>query len=144
MAKAQKSEFTPKHPEKYKGTYPIVARSSWELAVFTKFDLHPNVIQWASESVSIPYQNPITGKFARYVPDLLVVYLDKNNKQHAELIEIKPMRETLLERARTKRDKLSVAINTAKWRAAMAFCQRNNLKFRVLTEEQLFAGKHSK
>ena len=140
MARTQKGEFTPKHPEKYKGTYPIIYRSSWELAVFTKFDVHPNVIQWASESVTIPYQNPVTGKFARYIPDLLVVYIDKKNKRHAELIEIKPMRETFMETAKTRRDKIAVIINTAKWKAAAAFCQRNNLKFRVLNESQIFAG----
>ena len=138
MPRTQKGEFTPKNPEKYKGTYPIVYRSSWELAVFTKFDAHPNVIQWASESVKIPYRNPVTGKFGTYVPDLLVVYADKNNKKHAELIEIKPIRESVMERARTKKDKLSVLVNQAKWKAAFGYCKRNNLKFRVLTEEQLF------
>jgi len=142
MVRAYKTKFTPKNPEKYKGTYPIIARSSWELAVFTKFDAHPNVLQWASESVKIPYQNPLTGKFSRYVPDLLVVYVDKNNKKHAELIEIKPIRETVMERARTKRDKIAITVNKAKWKAAYSFCRKNNLMFRVLTEEQLFAGKY--
>lgn len=140
MARAHKTIFTPKNPSKYTGASLPVARSSWELAVFTKFDLHPNVIQWASESIKIPYQNPFTGKFARYVPDLFVVYVDKKNKKHAEIIEIKPARETFMEKARTKRDKASVALNTVKWRAAMAYCQRRNLHFRVLTESQIFQG----
>lgn len=138
MPKVQKGEFTPKNPGKYRGNYPIIYRSSWELAVFTKFDAHPNVIQWASESVKIPYQNPLTGKFGTYVPDILVVYADKSGKKHAELLEIKPIRETVMEKARTKRDKLAVAVNTAKWKAAYGYCKRNNLKFRVLTEAELF------
>lgn len=142
MSTAQKGEFVPKNPIKYKGTYPIIYRSSWELAVFTKFDLHPNVLQWASESIKIPYQHPITGKFTLYVPDLLVIYADKFGRQHAELIEIKPIRESVMEKARTKRDKLAVIVNTSKWRAANIFCKKNHLTFRVLTEEQLFAGKY--
>ena len=140
MAKTQKGQFVPNHPEKYKGTYPILYRSSWELAVFTKFDAHPNVIQWASESIRIPYQHPLTGKFSMYVPDLLVVYIDKFGKQHIELIEIKPIRETIIEKAKTKRDKLAVVVNAAKWKAAGDFCKKNRIIFRVLTEQQLFAN----
>lgn len=138
MARTQKGEFTPKNPNKYVGSYPIHYRSSWELGVFNTFDMHPNVLQWASESVKIPYQHPITGKFTYYIPDLFVIYVDKNNKKHAELIEIKPIREAVLEKAKTKRDKISVAINTYKWKAASEFCKRNNITFRVLTEAQLF------
>ena len=51
-------------------------------------DEHPNVSQWASEAVKIPYRNPLTGKYTVYVPDFFIVYADKGGKQKVELIEV--------------------------------------------------------
>ena len=62
-------KFTPKNPEKYIGTYPISYRSSWELVFMNKCDTHPNIKQWASESIKIPYRNPLTKKHTYYIPD---------------------------------------------------------------------------
>ena len=108
-------------------------------------DAHPNVTQWASESMSIPYLHPLTGKWSFYIPDLLIVFVDKDGKKRAELVEIKPAKETYLDRAKSKKDKLVHAVNQAKWVAAIAWCQKNGLTFRVLTEDQLFAnGKKRK
>lgn len=136
--KAHSGEFTPKNPGKYKGSWPITWRSSWELTVFNKMDAHPNVIEWASESIKIPYQHPFTGKPSLYVPDLLVKFQDKKGKIRVELIEIKPAKETLAELAKSKYDKASLIVNQVKWRAAAAWCQRNNIKFRILTEHDIY------
>ena len=138
MNKFTRGEFTPKNPKKYIGSYPITYRSGWELGLMQKFDTHPSILEWASESLKIPYKNPLTNKNTVYVPDFFVKYIDKANKLHAEIIEVKPLKETVMERAKSKRDKLSVAINTAKWQAARAFCNRAGITFRIMTEEQLF------
>jgi hypothetical protein len=37
-------------------------------------DSNDNIVQWASESITIPYRNPITGKQSMYVPDFFVTY----------------------------------------------------------------------
>jgi hypothetical protein len=137
---AQNGLFVPKHPEKYKGKTPISYRSSWELVVFNQFDAHPNILEWASESISIPYQNPLTGRYSMYIPDLLVVYSDKYGKKHAELIEIKPAKEAIQEKIKSKRDAAAFLINQAKWQAAYKYCQKHGLVFRILTEMQLFRG----
>lgn len=137
-SKYRQGEFTPKHPEKYIGKYPLIWRSSWELVFMQKMDEHPNVLQWASESISIPYVNPLTKKPSLYYPDFFVVYIDKHDKKHYELIEIKPKSHSLLEKAKNLYDQAQLVINTAKWQAAQAFCRRRNITFRVLTEEQLF------
>ena len=51
----KQGNYTPRHPEKYKGTWPIIYRSSYEL-LFCKFcDDNTNVIEWSSESIVIPY-----------------------------------------------------------------------------------------
>ncbi len=137
-------KYTPKHPEKYVGTYPIVYRSSWELKVMQKFDTHPNVVNWASESLKIPYQNPFTGKYTVYVPDFVVTYVDAKGNLKAEIIEVKPAKETFLERAKSLRAKAAVALNTYKWAAANAFARQHGMTFRVMNEENIFNNPKGK
>jgi hypothetical protein len=43
-----------------------------------------------------------------------------------------------MESARSVKDKYSVAINMAKWAAADAWCKANNMRFRVVTEHDIF------
>jgi hypothetical protein len=101
-------------------------------------DRHPNVVAWASEAVKIPYKNPFTGKNTIYVPDFYVVYVDKNGRKHAEILEIKPEKEAFMEKAKSKRDQFAVALNTVKWQAAKYWCAQQGIGFRVLTEDALF------
>lgn len=141
--KTHKSIFTPKNPEKYIGTFPIVARSSWESQVMRLLDEHPMVIQWSSESITIPYINPLTGKSSIYYPDLFAIYQNKTGKNRAEVIEIKPLKEADPRFAKTKRDKAMLAVNMAKWECAKAWCARQGFTFMVLTEMDLFRQTQS-
>ena len=139
MAKFAQGYYTPKNPQKYVGIGKIKYRSSWEL-VFCQFcDNNEKVIQWASESIRIPYRNPLTGKQTIYVPDFLITYQDKSGRHIAELIEIKPKAQTMItEKTRSARDKMSIAVNTCKWQAAQAWCKRMGISFRVITEDDIF------
>ena len=47
-------------------------------------------------------------------------------------------KEAALTEAKSTRDRALVARNHAKWQAANAFCKRNGMSFRVLTESQIF------
>ena len=116
-------------------------RSSWEFTFMSFCDNNPAVINWVSEGVKIPYYNPVSGKQTIYVPDFLVVYVDANQRQHTELVEIKPSTETTMESARSYRDKLMVAINMAKWAAADSWARANNMRFRVVTEYDIFKNQ---
>ena len=80
-------------------------------------DSNENVLQWASESIRIPYRHPLTGKMTNYVPDFLVTYRGPNNTTRAELIEIKPKKQSLLESKMNDRDRAIVAVNycTGPW-----------------------------
>lgn len=138
MARYSQGTFTPKNIEKYIGKKLPTYRSSWELKVCQLFDSHPNIKKWGSECISIPYYNPIEQRQSIYIPDFLVVYTDKFGKEHAELIEVKPLKEASLNEAKSKRDKLTIAVNYAKWQAAEKFCKLKNMKFRVLTEKDIF------
>lgn len=139
-----KGKFEPKNPEKYIGTYPIIFRSSWEWTLMQKLDSHPNVIQWASESIKIPYWNPfkkgIPGKpNSIYVPDFLVNYQDRKGQTKLELIEIKPMNQTSSNKTgRSKINQIAQQINTVKWAAARVWAKKHGMTFRVMTENNMF------
>lgn len=138
MSRFAKGFFNIKHPEKYAGKGKPKFRSSWEFAFMSFLDNHPGVVQWASESIYIPYKNPLTGRSTVYIPDFFVIYIDKNMQKHAEVLEIKPAKEAMREHARSRRDKAMYVINMAKWTAAAAWCKKQGMVFRVLTEQQLF------
>lgn len=137
--KFSRSEYKPENPEKYIGTYPIICRSSWERVFCNTADKHPNILKWASESIKIPYRNPLTGKATIYIPDFLISYIDRSGNMHLEVVEIKPLNQTVMEKARGQRNKIAVAINTAKWIAARKWCKKHQMTFRILTELDLFA-----
>jgi hypothetical protein len=141
MSKYSQGRFVPKNPAKLIGKADVVFRSSWELTVMNFLDTHPSVIQWASESIRIPYTNPLTGKPSQYVPDFMVLYQDKNGNRRAEVVEVKPSKEAIAENAKSKRDKVSLILNTAKWAAAMVFCKKNGMIFRILTENDIYITK---
>lgn len=139
MAKFAQGRYTIKNPEKYVGTKTPVARSSWETVFMRMLDEHPGVAQWASESIKIPYKDPLTGKYSVYVPDFFIVYNDKNGKQHAEVVEVKPKNQTLRERVGKSRYNQEQYIkNMAKWEAAAAWCKQKRVRFRIVSEEEIF------
>lgn len=139
MAKFAQGTFTPNNPEKYVGKGKITYRSGWEFTVMRFLDENKNVIQWASESVKIPYRHPFTNKQTIYVPDFLIVYVDKTGVQRAELLEVKPLKQTSLQEAgRSKPAQVAAIINKFKWEAATAWCRRMGITFRVLTEQDIF------
>jgi hypothetical protein len=102
-------------------------------------DTNPSVQKWASEAISIPYRDPLTGRQTIYVPDFFIQYVDKNMKTHVELIEIKPASQTILERVgKNKFNQAQYVKNQAKWAAATVWCKQQGIKFRIVNENDLF------
>jgi len=108
------------------------------------FDSNPSFTSWASESLKIPYRNPFTGKYTVYVPDFVVTYVDAKGNQKAEIIEVKPAKETFLEQAKSPKAKAAVALNTFKWAAAQVFAKQHGMNFRVMTEGNIFNNPKGK
>jgi len=139
MARFAQGKFRLKFPEKYAGNRTPTYRSSWEYTFMKFCDEHPNVSQWASEAVKIPYRNPLTGKHTIYVPDFFIVYADKGGKQKVELIEVKPKNQSVRENlGRSRANQAHYVINMAKWEAARSWCKQKGIFFRVITEEDIF------
>ena len=135
-----KHNFLPMNPEKYVGAYPIVARSSWEWEIMNMCDKLSTILEWASEPHPIPYRDPVTNQQKVYIPDFLVTFLIGGEMVN-QLIEIKPLKEAVVEAARGREDTALVARNNAKWEAAMAWCMRRGIEFRVMDETQLYSGQ---
>jgi hypothetical protein len=138
MSKYAQGKFQMQNPAKYVGNKTPTYRSSWEYVFMQFCDNNPSILNWASEAVHINYRNPLTGKNTIYVPDFLITYNDATGGQHAEVVEVKPRKETTLEGAKNIRDQAAAILNMAKWEAARQWCKAHGLTFRVVTEDMIF------
>lgn len=138
MSKFAQGLYTVLNPHKYVGRGQPRYRSGWEHAFMRFLDSNDHVVNWASESISIPYRNPLTGKASTYVPDFFITYRNRDNTLIAEVVEIKPKKQSVIESKASARDRAVVAINYAKWDAATKWARKNGLKFRVITEDDMF------
>jgi hypothetical protein len=134
-----KGLFTPKNVSKYMGD-PTKIRflSSWELKFMQFCDVNPNILQWGSEEFKIQYWHPIKARLANYLPDFIIKYRNAKGEVFTEVIEIKPKKQSVIGKNMSTYDKVQLVINQAKWTAAVAVCNSHGIKFRVLTESELF------
>ena len=144
MSRWAQGDYTIINREKYAGNGTPRYRSGWELSFMKFCDSNDHVLQWASESIAIPYRHPLTGKMTQYIPDFLITYRTRDNTIKAELIEIKPKKQSVIESKMSNRDRAVVAINYSKWAAAQKWCNQYGLTFRVITEDHMFANGKTK
>ena len=138
MPRFAQGTFQIVNTKKYIGQGLPRYRSSWEMAFMRFCDSNNHVLQWASESVRIPYRHPITGRMTTYVPDFLITYRTRDNTVKGELIEIKPSSQSMIAEGQNARERAVVAVNYAKWHAATKWARQNGLTFRVISENEMF------
>jgi len=139
MSRFAQGKFVPKNPQKYIGLKTPTYRSSWEWQFMRFCDTNTAIQQWACEAIQIPYRNPLTGKNSIYVPDFFIQYVDAKNRTNVDLIEIKPQNQAVLESVgKSKVRQAQYIQNQAKWAAANAWCRQQGIKFRIITENELF------
>jgi hypothetical protein len=139
MSRFARGKYILKNPEKYIGNKTPTYRSSWEWSFMNTCDTHPSIQRWASEAISIPYRDPLTNRQTIYVPDFFIQYVDKTGKMFVELIEVKPSNQATLENVgKSKYNQAQFVKNQAKWQAANAWCRKQGIRFRVLSEKDLF------
>ena len=143
----KQGKYRPVNKEKYIGKHIPEYRSSWELRFFEFCDKNPLILEWSSESVIVPYISPVDGKLHRYYVDGAVVIREGNNIVKY-LIEIKPEKQTIPPKESKRKkastllyEKVTYAINQAKWEAASKFASQKGMKFIILTEKELFSNK---
>lgn len=141
--------FLPRNPHKYVGDISkIIARSSWELKFMRWCDGNPSVLKYASEEIVVPYWSKADNKQRRYFVDFVVEMIDINGEIKKLLIEIKPHSQTIppirgRKRAETfMNESYAYQVNRDKWDAAHDFATRNDMKFIIMTEYDLFSDKN--
>lgn len=139
-----KGRYRVNNTHKYRGDFnDVIYRSSWELKFMKWCDTTPSVLEWGSETVIIPYRSPVDNKIHRYFVDFYIKVKNKDNKIVKYLIEIKPEKYTKppsIPKRKTKKfieEVFQYGTNQAKWKAANEFCEDRNMKFLVLTEQDL-------
>ena len=78
-SKFKQGVFVCNNKDKYRGSTPILYRSSYELSFMKWCDNNPAVVYWGSETIIIPYQNPMTGRVHRYFVDFNLTLKTKDN-----------------------------------------------------------------
>lgn len=149
MSKYKQGYYQLKNPEKYIGNKDeIIYRSSWERRFFQYCDMNPNVVQWNSEEIVIPYYYPVDQKMHRYFIDLAMAVKQKDGSVKTYLVEIKPYKEVIKPKEPKRKTRKAIdnymkalltwEKNKAKWTAAKDFAKKNNSEFVILTEKELF------
>jgi hypothetical protein len=135
--------YKPVDRTKYAGRKLPQYRSSWELKFFQWCDKNVNVIEWSSESVIVPYKSPVDNRYHRYFVDSKLT-LREGEELVRYLVEIKPSQQTKppVESSRKKKstilyERVTYAVNQAKWAAAEKYAEGKNMKFIILTENEL-------
>lgn len=141
--------YIPVFPEKWVLTESsldsgkIKYRSSWEKKFCVFADYNPQILKVSSESVIVPYYNPVKERMARYYIDFMIKTVDK-----VFLVEVKPRAEcnppkpgkyqTPKSEATYRRAIETYAVNQAKWEAAEKFATERGAQFIIITEDDLF------
>lgn len=146
MAKYIQGKFRPKNPSKYTGDVTnIQFRSSWEASFCNRCDTDPNIIEWSSEEVVVPYISPLDRKQHRYFVDFKIKVRTVDGHLKTYLVEIKPKKQ-MIEPKKTATNKATkryihevttYLVNQAKWSAADIYCQKRGYEFLILNEDDL-------
>lgn len=145
---AYSGTFKPKNTAKYVGNSSnIVYRSLKERQVMKFFDETPDIIQWSSEEIVIPYKFDLDGKMHRYFVDFFAEIKTRSGQTKKLLIEYKPKVQTkppqkakVNSRKRTARyvnESMTYVKNMNKWDAAKAFADNNGMEFVVIHEDHI-------
>jgi hypothetical protein len=153
-----KGRYKPKNPRKYRGDPTnIIYRSQYELTYMRWCDSDPSVIEWSSEEIKIPYRSILDEAYEkknrlpykrwhRYFVDFYVKVRSRDGTEKRYLVEVKPKHETKppVTKGTNKssktilRQKMTWAVNSAKWEAARAWCSRRGMEFKIITEKELY------
>lgn len=146
MKASYKGIYKPSNPKKYLGDpNRIVYRSLLERRMMVYCDNNKDIVMWASEELSVPYWSPIDRKFHRYYPDFIV----KTIKNKKYMIEVKPSSQCKppkMPKRKNKsylREQIEWVRNQSKWKAAIKYCEDNDLAFKIMTEKDLGVIKNT-
>ena len=87
--------------------------------------------------------SPVDKRVHRYFPDYIIKVREKDNKVKSYVVEVKPKKQTKPPKKRKRMTKSYIyecqtyAVNQAKWKAAVEFCEDRRIQFKIITEDEL-------
>ena len=140
-----KGKYKIKNLKKYRGDPTNVTyRSLWEKKFMNYCENNPDVIEWSSEEIVVPYKSPIDKRIHRYFPDFWIKIKKENGLTECVLIEVKPKKQ-LTQPKKPKRitrrylsEVYTFGVNEAKWKAATEYCSDRKWRFKIIREDHLF------
>lgn len=135
--------FKPKNPQKYIGKNQIIYRSGLELKFFRFCDNNPNVLEWSSEEIKIPYWDTLQKKNRTYFVDAYVK-IKEGEITKKYLVEVKPWKQTREPKATKGKKKSNLLYeqvtwknNCDKWAKSREFAKKHGMEFIIITEKEL-------
>lgn len=137
--------YKPKNIMKYVGKIDnIIYRSGLELKFFRFCDNNPNVVEWGSEEIKIPYYDPISKKNRQYFIDAYIK-IKEGDVIKKYLVEIKPWKQTQEPKSGRGKKKSNLLYeqmqwetnSKGKWPAARNFAKKHSMEFIIITEKEL-------
>ena len=138
--------YTPMFPEKYRtNTKQIIYRSSWEYKLCKWFDLTPEVIEWASEPLSIKYFYTVDNNMHTYYPDFYFAYKKPDGRILKYIVECNPSNKLVKPNEQKRRTPNTIKNynylmecflkNSCKRKYARKWCEDNGYLFVYVTEK---------
>jgi hypothetical protein len=135
--------------EKYIGDPSrIIYRSGWEKKFATFCDLNERVLTWSSETIQVPYHNPIDNCIKTYNIDFYLKIKKDNGAIKEYIAEVKPSKKLLKPELSGKINEKRMnahieqtkeyLINMYKFEAAKKWAADRNWEFIIITENFLF------
>lgn len=142
--------FKPTNPHKYVGDpSKIIFRSSWEKRFATYCDVNDRIVAWSSETIQIPYHNPVEGVMKTYNLDYYIKVKRDDGTLKEYIVEVKPVKK--LEKPELPQGRITekrmndhiyqmkeYAVNMYKFQAAKEWAASRGWEFIVVTENFLF------
>lgn len=107
-------------------------------------DRTPQVVEWSSEDIRVPYIKPTDGKVHHYYLDFYMKLRDKRGVDHKYIIEIKPYKQTIPPKPHGNKKPSTIlyetrqyAINTSKWKSAKKWAESHKMKFIIITDKDI-------
>lgn len=134
----------PKNIQKYVGKIDnIIYRSGLELKFFRFCDNNPNVVEWGSEEIKIPYRDTLQKKTRTYFVDAYVK-IQEGDIIKKYLVEVKPWKQTQEPKAGKGKKKSNLLYEQVmyqnlldKKKFAQEFAKKHEMEFIIITEKEL-------
>jgi hypothetical protein len=145
----KQGQFKPINKQKCLNKTNPEYRSGLEMKVMTVLDKNPNVLEWSSEMIVIPYIHPVktaqsgSPQYSRYFVDFYIK-LKVGETVKELVVEVKPKKQCSKPQAHGNKktstllyENVMWAVNQAKWEAATAYCKKKNYIFVIRNEDNI-------